>query len=91
MDWTIEISESAEKEFKKLPRHVQKDIRAYLTNRIEIAENPRDFGKPLEHDKSGYWRYRVGKYRIVCRIEDERGAIIISRYGKRDEVYKSNL
>ncbi len=37
---------------------------------------------------TGYWRYRVGDYRIVCRIEDHRLVIVVIKLGHRREVYR---
>ncbi|PYU89814.1 MAG: hypothetical protein DMG25_18275 [Acidobacteria bacterium] len=45
--------------------------------------NPRDFGKPLTGEKVGLWRYRIGEYRVICRIEDERQAVLVLRVAHR--------
>ena len=87
MAWTIKFDLKAEKEFKKLPRHVQKDISSYFVERILTAEHPRQFGKPLKHDKSDYWRYRVGSYRIICRIEDNQLVVLVMSVGHRSKIY----
>jgi mRNA interferase RelE/StbE len=87
MDWRIEFAPEAAKEFGKLGGTAQRLIRDYLRTRLCQAENPRSFGKALSGDKAGLWRYRVEKYRIICKIEDHALIILIVRIGKRDKVY----
>jgi mRNA interferase RelE/StbE len=38
-------------------------------------------------EKAGLWRYRVGAYRIVCRIEDDRLVVLVLAVGHRSKVY----
>jgi mRNA interferase RelE/StbE len=60
---------------------------SYLEERIAQAENLRDFGEGLTSRFAGLWRYRVGDYRMVCRIEDDRLVVFVVRIGHRREVY----
>lgn len=87
MVWRIEFAKEAAKEFDKLAKPVQQLIRDYLRHRVQPLANPRLVGKPLTNDKSGLWRYRVEKYRIVCKFEEKTVVILILRIGKRDKVY----
>lgn len=50
--------------------------------RVLAADNPRQFGKAL---RCGGWRYRIGKYRVICQMSRER--LIVQRIGKRDAIY----
>ena len=70
MAWTIEVDPRAGGDLKKLDRTVQRKIADYLSNRIATAEHPRGFGKPPLGNKYRLWRYRVGDYRMVCRLQD---------------------
>jgi len=88
MTWKIEFDKRAEKQFGKLDKTTQKQIRDYLRHKILTAEHPRVFGKSLTHDLSGYWRYRVGDYRIICHINDEKVTILVVSIGHRSKVYK---
>jgi len=47
-----------------------------------------NFGKPLHGDKGGLWRYRVGDYRLICDIQDERITVLAIRVGHRKDVYR---
>ena len=63
------FSSKAQKDFKKLDISIQKRIKAF-TQEIENLENPRSKGKALTGDLKGFWRYRIGDYRLVCEILD---------------------
>ena len=52
------------------------------------AENPRQWGKPLHGEKQGLWRYRVGHYRLICDIQDERVIVLVLEVGHRKDVYR---
>jgi mRNA interferase RelE/StbE len=45
-------------------------------------------GKPLTGSLKGYWRYRVGDYRIICELRDEELLILVIEIAHRREVYK---
>jgi mRNA interferase RelE/StbE len=86
--WTIEISRTAEKQIKRLDRVAQAAIVRFLRDRLKPAENPRLFGKPLYGDKGGLWRYRVGDYRLICDIQDEKVIVLVLRVGHRKDIYR---
>jgi mRNA interferase RelE/StbE len=86
--WTIEIARTPEKQIKKLDRQAQESIVRFLRDRLQPSANPRQWGKPLQGDKGGLWRYRVGDYRLVCAIQDERITVLVLRVGHRKNVYR---
>lgn len=90
MAWTVEIDSFAEKQLRKLDRQVQKRLLDWLWDRIEGCKNPRHFGEPLRGDLTGLWRYRVGDYRIVCEIQDEKLVVLALALGHRREIYSRN-
>ncbi len=73
---------------KKLDKTAQFQILDYFDNRIALADDPRSLGKPLKSTFSGLWRYRIGDYRAICRIEDEKFVILVVRVAHRSKVYK---
>ncbi len=87
MAWKIEFVSKAGREFRKLPKGIQKRLRDYLRDRVLAAENPRALGAALTSEKAQLWRYRVGDYRLVCNIEDDRRTILILRVGHRSSIY----
>jgi mRNA interferase RelE/StbE len=84
--WRVRINESALKELSNLDKSEQKIILTYLRNRIELSKNPRLFGKALRHTDK-LWRYRVGKYRLICLIQDQIYTVLVLIVGKRDKLY----
>ena len=75
------------KSFSKLNKTTQQRI-ANFTQELELLENPRIKGKALKGELSEYWRYRVGDYRLVCEIFDDKMLILCIKVDKRDSVYK---
>ncbi len=88
MAWTVSISNIAERQLRKLDRPVQKRILDWLSDRIEGCKNPRHFGEPLKGDHAGLRRYRVGDYRILCEIQDQKIVVLVLTIGHRRLVYK---
>ncbi len=87
MTWRIEWKESARKELRKLNKQAQSQIISYLKESIEKSDNPKNFGKPLVGNLKGLWRYRIGDYRAVCQIQDEKITVLVVRIAHRKEVY----
>lgn len=86
--WTVEFDERARRELRKLSPEVQKSILHYLRERIAGSSDPRQFGKPLRLNLAGLWRNRVGDYRLICRLEDDRLIVLVIKIGHRREVYE---
>lgn len=87
MAWTVEWDEQAIKDAQRLGHEARNRVTAYLRERIATDDNPRRFGKALLGSMAGLWRYRVGAYRIVCRIEDDRLVVLVVAVGHRSKVY----
>lgn len=75
------------KNLKKLDKHTRILIMAWIDKNLVNCENPRVHGKGLVENKSGQWRYRIGDYRIICEIEDEKVVVLILEIGHRREIY----
>ncbi len=66
---------------------MQKRIIDWLDDCINECKNPRHFGEPLRGGMAGLWRYRVGNYRILCEIQEQRLVVLALAIGHRREVY----
>lgn len=86
--WTIRLDAKAEKELDRLSGLDRQRILRFLHRRLASLENPRSIGEALAGSLSGLWRYRVGDYRIIARIEDRVLTIYVVRVGNRREVYR---
>ncbi len=87
MKYNVEYTAGAIKNLKKLDRHTQALIIGWIEKNLINCENPRQHGKSLTANRSGQWRYRVGDYRLICEIEDDKIVILILSIGHRREIY----
>ena len=87
MAWTVEVSNYAEKQLRKLDKPIQKRLLDWLDDRIEGCKNPRHFGEPLRGEMAGLWRYRIGDYRVLCEIQDQQLVVLALAVGHRREIY----
>jgi mRNA interferase RelE/StbE len=85
--WTIEFSQTARRQIRRIDKLWQLRILQYLDAKVARRADPRSLGKPLRGDKHGFWRYRVGDYRIICQIEDNTLVILVVTLGHRGKVY----
>lgn len=83
---TVILTRKVEKIISKLPADVQKRIVNYLSDIADLVD-PRSRGKRLTGHLSGFWRYRVGNYQIICRIIDNEFIIVVIGIGHRRDVY----
>lgn len=88
MSYNVETTARFDKEFKKLDRYTQRMIKAWIDKNLVGCTDPRAHGKALTANRSGQWRYRIGDYRLICLIEDNRLIITALNIGHRREVYK---
>ena len=88
MSFSVRYDEKALKQLKKMDRSVQRLIVNWIEKNLIDTENPRLHGKGLSGDKSGYWRYRVGDYRVIADIRDEEIIIVIVEIGHRRDFYR---
>jgi mRNA interferase RelE/StbE len=86
--WKIEFLPAAAKELRKLDRQVAARIIKTLEERIAPLDDPRSVGSALVGEHAVYWRWRIGDYRVVARIEDERVTVLVVRVTHRREVYR---
>jgi mRNA interferase RelE/StbE len=88
MIYHLETTQKFDKQLKKLNKFSQKQIVEYLLKNLNNTENPRAFGKGLVGDRKGFWRYRVGDYRIICDIQDEECIVLALETAHRKDIYK---
>ena len=80
--YQVRYSKKAQKQIKKLDKSVQID------KHIDGSDNPRQFGKGLSGNHAREWRYRIGDYRLICDIEDDKLIILALEFGHRRDIYK---
>ena len=87
MIYEISTTEKFDKALKKLDRQTQRIIKAWIEKNLINCENPRIYGKALTSNRSGQWRYRVGDYRILAEIHDNKLVLILVDVGHRRDIY----
>jgi mRNA interferase RelE/StbE len=85
--WRVKFSETALRQLKKLGKQPQRDILKYLKKCIETDEDPQRYGDPLRRSLSGLWKYRVGGYRLICEVQQEKIVVLVLAVGHRRKVY----
>ena len=94
MAWRIEFDAGALKDLRGLDRQIARRITQFLRERLATMDDPRGLGAALRSSRSGseattpLWRYRVGDWRIVVRIEDEVLRVLVLRIAHRREAYR---
>ena len=89
MVWQIELDDVAKKQLAKLAKPVAKRIIEFLRLRLSQLENPRNLGAALQGAELGnYWKYRIGDYRVIAKINDDKLIILVLKMGNRKEVYR---
>ena len=85
--YNVELSERFKKEFKKLDKYTQKILRGWINKNLVGTSDPRIHGKGFTSNRSGQWRYRIGDYRLICMINDDKLVILALTVGHRRDVY----
>lgn len=88
MIYHVEFTKEARKELKKLDKQTAAMITGWIRKNLEGCDNPRQHGKGLTANRDGQWRYRVGYYRLLADIQDNKVVILILQVGHRSEIYQ---
>lgn len=88
MTYKLEISDKVYKQLKKMDKHVGLMLLKDLKKRLDGISDPRHDGKALVGPLKGFWRYRIGNYRVICEIKDHELLIIALEVGHRKAIYK---
>lgn len=88
MRYKVEYTEKAVKALRKLDRSVLIMIKAWIDKNLDGCEDPRIHGKGLSGNRSHQWRYRVGDYRLLADIQDDKLIIVMVEIGHRREIYR---
>lgn len=70
--YTVHFSDAALKKLKKMDRYQAALLIGWIEKNLQNSSEPRAHGKALVANHKGKWRYRVGDYRILALIEEEK-------------------
>lgn len=88
MVWTIDYTDTAKTQLRKLDKQAARRILDSVDERIGDRDDPRSTGKALTGPLGGLWRYRVGDFRVICDIQDGALRVLVVQLGNRREVYR---
>ncbi len=84
MTYTIYIERYAQKQIMKLDKKAIPLIKSAIAG---LADNPRKRGSIKLKGEEAY-RIKVGNYRIIYEIDDNKVTVIVVAVGHRKDVYK---
>ncbi len=89
MAYAVEVSPAALREMDRLDAQPRRRIQKFLYERVAQLDDPRSIGQALKGSELGeFWKYRVGDYRLICKIEDNRVVVLVLRIGHSREIYR---
>lgn len=88
MKYTVRFLPSVTKTFLKFDKYTQRILMGWIEKNLVNCSDPRIHGKPLSANRVGEWRYRVGDYRIIAIIKDDKLIILVVAIGHRRDIYK---
>lgn len=87
MSWSVEWSDAALKQLRKMDPQRRNAVLAWMTKNVDGCDDPRARGKALVGNLSNRWRYRVGDNRVICDISDERLVVLALEVLHRSKAY----
>lgn len=88
--WRVDLNDAAAKELGKLDRETATRLLRFMQDRLATPDDPRSRGDALTTE-GRFWKYRIGDYRIVCRIKDADQCIVVLACGHRRDIYRREL
>lgn len=88
MEYQVIFTDKAKKQLKKLDKSTASLIIGWVEKNLQNCENPRIHGKGLIANRAGQWRYRIGDYRLICEIQEEKVTILVLEVGHRRSIYE---
>lgn len=85
--YRIDYSKRAQRQIRKMDKQVQRLLFAWIDKHLDGTENPRQHGKGLTDNRANEWRYRIGDYRLIYDIQEDKLVILALEFGYRKDVY----
>ena len=88
MSYTVTTAHSYDRSSRKLDFVTQRTVSKWIKKNLEGCEDPRLHGKALTGNFKGFWRYRIGDYRLLADIQDSELVIVAIDIGHRKDIYR---
>ena len=86
--YSVDYSADTRKALRKLDPGIRAMVLRWIDKNLQGCSDPRAHGKALTGNLSGLWRYRVGDYRLIAEIKDDRLVILMLEVGHRSKIYQ---
>jgi len=84
-EYKVLFKPSADRALQKLPHDVERRI---VGETSLLARNPRPAGAVKLTGDENLWRIRIGNYRVVYEIHDDRLVVLVLRVAHRKDAYR---
>ena len=88
MTFEIFFSEEAQVSLMKMDAKLSGAIISWIERNLDGAEDPSRAGKARTGDAEGLWKYRVGDFRFLSKIEDQKLIILTFEVRRRRTAYR---
>ncbi len=85
MAYNVILLEQSLEELALLDKQIAKRILYKIGT--YLVKSPKTLGKPLKGEFAGFFKYRIGDWRIIYYLDEESNTITITKIGHRKEVY----
>jgi mRNA interferase RelE/StbE len=73
-------------DLKRQIRHLPPDLKCQVRAALDYLEQKAEAGKLLSDELAGYRSYRMGRYRLIYKIADDR--LVLEAFGSRRDIYE---
>ena len=86
--WRIEYDDIAEADILRLDKPIRERILKFFGLRVAQHPDPKALAETLAGPYRGLWRFRIGDYRAICDIQDNKLIVLVLEVGHRGDVYR---
>ncbi len=86
MSWRVEFTKAAARQLRAPDPKVRARIRVAIEEKLLV--DPKAHLLPLAGDRRGFFKFRVGAYRLLCKREDEVWLVLVVKVAHRGSVYR---
>lgn len=87
MTWIIEFAPAAEKLLARMDTATERRVLTFLRKRVASHPDPKQLAEPLRGQWRGYYRFRIGDYRVICQFHDNTMVLLVVTLGHRRDIY----
>lgn len=86
--WLVEYSDVAQSNILALDKPIRNRILKFFRERIAAHPEPKRSAEPLSGVLRGLYRFRIGDFRAICDIQEDRLVVLVIEVGHRGDIYR---